>query len=288
MSDFSTFDYVPGGDPRQRLDVFTPDSAADLHTAVLVLHGGAFRHGDRTAVHARCRFLAARGFTAIAVGYRLLDSAAWPAPLDDARAALWWTHEHTTELGVDTGRIAVQGHSAGGQLALLLAGTVGRDRPQTVGDAAPGPAIAAVIAYYAPTALSLTPGPGELPAQQLFGPATTAEDAAAASPISYVDEQFPPTVLVHGAADRFIPPTTSLRFYDALTAAEVTSELHLIAGQDHEFDMTPRYADIAGALVTGFLRAQVVEPDQTAKEVADANPFISMPPPGSGPASEGI
>ena len=128
MSEFSTFDYISGGGPRQRLDVFAPDPAADLHTAVLVLHGGAFRFGDRAAVHPRCQALADRGFTAIAAGYRLLDAAAWPAQLDDARAAVRWVHAHAGELGVDAGRIVAQGHSAGAQLALLVAGGAGAGR----------------------------------------------------------------------------------------------------------------------------------------------------------------
>lgn len=279
MTEFSTFDYVPGGDPRQRLDVFAPDPAADLHTAVLVWHGGAFRFGDRTDVHTRCRALAARGITAIAVGYRLLDSAAWPAQLDDARAALRWAHEHIDELGVDAGRIVLQGHSAGAQLALLVAGTAGHEQPDALGEASPLPVPAAAIAYYAPTALSLAPGPGELPAQSILGPDATNDAAAAASPIHHV-EHYPPTILIHGTADRFIPPAMSLRLFDALTAAGVVSELHLIARQDHEFDTTPRYTLSSTHLVVEFLRAQVIEPDQVAKEVIEGNPLASMPPPG--------
>lgn len=280
-TEYTTFDYVPGATERQRLDVFAPDPAADLRAAVLVLHGGALRVGDRSAAYPRCQALAAHGFTAIAVGYRLLDAAPWPAQVDDARAALRWTHEHAAELGVDTDRIAVQGHSAGGQLALLVAGTAGRD---ALGDASSVPRPAAVIAYFAPTELSLTPGPGKLPAQQVFGPEVTAEEAAAGSPITYVDDRFPPTILVHGTADRFVPPTTSQHLFDALAAAGVPSELHLIAGQDHEFDLTPRYRESATGVVADFLRAQVVEPDQVAKEVAEANFFVSMPPPGADPA----
>ncbi|MFD5541512.1 alpha/beta hydrolase, partial [Streptomyces sp. NPDC127079] len=285
VTEIYTFDYGPGEDPRQRLDVFAPDPPTDLRAAVLVLHGGAFRRGDRTDVHSRCRALAARGITAIAVGYRLLDSAAWPAPLDDARAALRWTHEHADELGVDAGRIVLQGHSAGAQLALIVAGTAGRDEAAALGDPAPAPA--AAIAYYAPAALSLTPGPGELPAQQVLGPDATTDAAAAASPIHHVDEHYPPTVLVHGTGDRFIPPVTSLCLFDALTSAGVISELHLIARQDHEFDTTPRYTESSANLVVEFLRAQVLEPDQVAKEVLEGNPLASMPPPGGEPGRTG-
>jgi len=289
MSEFSTFGYIPGGDPRQRLDVFAPEPAAGLRTAVLVLHGGAFRFGDRAAVYSRCQALADRGFTAIAAGYRLLDTAAWPAQLDDARAAVRWVHAHADELGVDAGRIVAQGHSAGAQLALLVAGGAGAGRLDAAGDAAPVPALAAVIAYYAPAAVSLTPGPGELPAHAIFGPEVTADEVAAASPLSYAGG-LPPTVLLHGTGDRLIPPAVSLRLYGALTETGVTAELHLIAGQDHEFDVTPRYTHITSDLVAGFLRAQVIEPEQAAKEALESNPLASMPPPELGsttPAAAG-
>jgi acetyl esterase/lipase len=192
---------------------------------------------------------------------------------------------HAGELGVDAGRIVVQGHSAGAHLALLLAGGADAGRPDAAGDAGPLPALAAVAAYYPPVALSLTPGAGEVSAQAILGPDATTGEAEAASPVSYVGGQFPPTVLLHGTADRLIPPAASLRFYDALTAAGVTAELHLIAGQDHEFDMTPRYTHIASDLVAGFLRAQVIEPEQVAKEVLESNPLASMPPPELGPVT---
>ena len=269
MTEFTTYDYVVGGDPRQQLDVFSPVPANDLRTAVLVFHGGAFRHGDRSAVHERCRALAARGFTGIAVGYRLLDVAAWPAPLDDAKAALAWVREHADELGVEAGRIALQGHSAGAQLSLLVAGQV------------PAGEVGAVAAYFPPAATAVRPSPGDMPAGMIFGPETTDELAASASPINNIGLAFPPTVLVHGASDRFIPPVAALRLFEAITAGGSIAELHLIAGGDHEFDMTPRYTESLTAAVTEFLRAQLVEPELVAKEVIDSNPFASMPPPGA-------
>jgi acetyl esterase/lipase len=267
----STVEYVAGGDERQRLEIFKPDAADDLRTAVLVLHGGAFVHGDRTAVHRRCERLAAQGLTALAVGYRLLDSAPWPAQLDDVRAALQWTGEHADELGVDAGRILLQGHSAGAQLALLAAG----------GDTATE--VGAVIAYYPPSAVSPEPSAGEMPAQMLFGSTGQVEDAVAASPITHIDDRFPPTILIHGAADRLVAPIASLRLFETLTAAGVRSELHLVAGQTHEFDMTPRYADVATDFVMGFLKAEVLEAELAAQEVIGANPFASMPAPGAEP-----
>nr|WP_232003353.1 alpha/beta hydrolase [Mycobacterium sp. 1465703.0] len=275
MGSFSTFDYIAGADARQRLDIVRPTAAVDLHTAVLVLHGGAFLHGDRAVVHPRCQALAARGITAIAVGYRLLDTAPWPAQLDDVRAALRWTYRHAGEFAVDTGRIVLQGHSAGAQLALLGADTLANDST---------PVASGVIAYYPPAAMSLAPSAGDMPAQMLLGPDATAEAAAGASPLTHIDARFPPTALVHGAADRFVSPVASLRLFEALAVAGVRSELHIFAGQDHEFDMTPRYGDATTDLAVAFLRAEVAERELVAKEIIDANPFASMPAPGADPA----
>lgn len=270
MSDFDTYAYVADGHERQQLDVFTPRHPEDCRTAVLILHGGGYIMGDRAAVHARCRTYAASGITAVAVGYRLLDSAQWPAQIDDVRAALRWTVEHAEKLGVDAQRIVLQGHSAGAHLGLVAVGAARADGEPTAN---------AVVAYYGPSAMSLEPASGAMPAQMLLGPEATAEAAEAASPITYINADFPPTVLVHGAGDRFMPAVASMKLFEALSAAGVTAELHLIAGQDHEFDMTPRYNETTTDAVLGFLRAQVIEPELAEKEVREANPFISMDPP---------
>jgi acetyl esterase/lipase len=100
---------------------------------------------------------------------------------------------------------------------------------------------------------------------------------------THIDGTFPPTVLIHGAADRLVPPVASQRLFEAVTAAGVRSELHLIAGQDHEFDMTPRYTDTTTEFAVAFLRAEILEPELVAIEVIDANPFASMPGAGTSP-----
>src|SRR6476659_9973912 len=86
----------------QRADVFAAEGD-DQRTAVLVLHGGGWRMGGPEMLHPRCRALSRRGFTAIAVEYRLLGEAPWPAALDDVRAAVRWARTHAGDLGVEPG-----------------------------------------------------------------------------------------------------------------------------------------------------------------------------------------
>jgi acetyl esterase len=77
--------------------------------------------GDLDTHDGLCRLFAHEGgFRVIAVDYRLAPEHKWPAPLDDAMAALDWIAENAPALGVDAGRIAVGGDSAGGLVSACL------------------------------------------------------------------------------------------------------------------------------------------------------------------------
>ncbi len=86
--------------------------------AVIWLHGGGFVMGNLDTEHPwAARIADLSRAVVISVGYRLAPENPFPAALDDVYAVLTWTAEHAAELGVDPGRIAVGGHSAGGGLA---------------------------------------------------------------------------------------------------------------------------------------------------------------------------
>lgn len=94
--------------------------------AVLFLHGGGWVIGGLASHDPLCRYLArASGAAVFAVDYRLAPEHPFPAPLEDAGAALRWIREKAED--VDAGRIAFAGDSAGGNLAAVLANTPGND-----------------------------------------------------------------------------------------------------------------------------------------------------------------
>jgi acetyl esterase/lipase len=288
--------YATHDDRELHVDIYTPSGSADHHTAVLVYHGGLWTMGDRKLMQQRCEALAARGFTALAVEYRLIPEAPWPAQLRDVKAAIRWTSDQAANLGIDADRIVLQGHSAGAHLALIAAGTVGR--PELDSDAASGPLprpVAAVVAYYPPVELGaalpmpdMSAGPtpqalaalcqpdGSTPAASLLGEKTTVEAAAAASPLAYVNAQFPPTILFHGTSDTVIAAAGSVRFFDALRAVAVQSELHLVADVVHEFDLTPPLGEVCVAAVNSFLQRQVVDPAGFLETEGATNPLAAL------------
>jgi acetyl esterase/lipase len=109
-----------GGERELRLDLFTPDPEKSLRTAVLQLHFGGWRIGNRKMLRSRSEKLSQLGFTCCAVEYRLVPESPWPAQLHDVKAAIRWVRAHAEELGVEHDRIVLQGYSAGGHPAFRL------------------------------------------------------------------------------------------------------------------------------------------------------------------------
>jgi acetyl esterase/lipase len=285
------------------LDIYQPPGPGNHRTAVLLFHGGGFRQGDRKMLAPRCAALAQRGFTAIAVQYRLIDDTdtAWPDPLYDIKEAISWTAAHADEIGVDAGKLVLQGHSAGAQLALMAAGTVGKpefDPPFELD--APEAQVAALIAYYPLVKFAVrdmpalpSDGPptpemladmikaargddGSTPASMLLGPAATEEQAAQASPINHVSGGLPPILIFQGTADMVVAPTASFRLFDALQAAGVVSELHIMADCLHELDATPSLLEPCVAATESFLRRLVIDPSGFAEEETTHNPLAAL------------
>jgi len=130
----------PGGPIPVR--VYRP-AGVPAGTALPVLvfyHGGGWVIGDLDTHDVQCRQITAEaGITVVAVDYRLAPEHKFPAAVDDAWAATRWVVARAGELGVDPGRLAVAGDSAGGNLAAVVA-LMARD--------AGGPAIALQVLIY--------------------------------------------------------------------------------------------------------------------------------------------
>lgn len=173
-----------GPDPQQRLYFWQLNDLGprDGWPAVLLVHGGGWTEGSWAAFESLAPALAHKGLMAVAMDYRLAPGARWPAQLEDMRLAL----DTLRHAQVDTERIAVWGHSAGGHLALMAASSW----PEQV---------RCCVALGAPTDLSRlsAEGPDEL------GDIFNLKDLQDASPLGRA-ETLPPTLLVHGEKDRVV------------------------------------------------------------------------------------
>jgi acetyl esterase/lipase len=261
------------------IDIFWPPNPAK-RCAVIMLHGGGWGAGHRSEMHAYAKLAAQHGFVAIAAEYRLLDEAPWPAQINDVKDVIRWVRNNAEFLQIDPDRIAVQGYSAGGHLALLAAGTAGKScfgvtAPHPEGDAK----VNAVLAFFAPADLT---GERSPPVKRLL--ADSGDDAAAeASPIHYIAHGFPPTFLASGTVDQIIPYPASLRLFEALCAAGAKTDLHFYHSHTHEFTALPSMLAPVQAQVALFLDRTLVDPEFYRQENLRLNRFTRPGPPGAPP-----
>jgi acetyl esterase len=111
----------PGGALGVR--IYTPISTSSTVLPGLVFfHGGGFVLGDLDTHDDLCRVLCNEsGFRVVSVDYRLAPEHPFPAAVDDCFAATHWIASNAAELGIEVGRLAVGGDSAGGNLAAVVA-----------------------------------------------------------------------------------------------------------------------------------------------------------------------
>lgn len=116
--------HIPYGETseNQYLDLYLPDSGEKLPLLVLI-HGGGFVFGDSQTrqVQWMYRYFRQHGYVCASVNYRLAQEAPWPAAIADVKAAIRYLRANADGYGIDAGRIAVWGESAGGYLAAMAA-----------------------------------------------------------------------------------------------------------------------------------------------------------------------
>ena len=209
------------------------DPDAEPVPGILVIHGGSWREGTKDSVgwRAVCTWLAAAGYPAFSVNYRLAPQWVFPGGFSDVQSAVTWLRDdaRAERFGIDPDRIGVFGGSAGGNLAALL-GTSGS------GDLTVGPRVAAVVDLSGPidlTGADLTDDFAPLQLEYLGCRLFTAcPNAEAASPDTHIDETDPPFLIAHSTSE-MIPLAQSERFVEALRAEGIDVEFLVADGTLH-------------------------------------------------------
>ena len=242
-------EYGKAGDVSLKLDMLLPKQPAKVPLPLLVyIHGGGWNGHDKTEGYEPLGPLVASGnYVGATVEYRFTSVAPWPAQIYDCKAAIRWLRANAKKYNVDPDRIGIWGVSAGGHLVSML-GTTG-DRKELEGQSGtPGQStrVACVVDVCGPADLpNMKPQEQKVYAMMdrlLGGPmAERMEAARAASPITYVDKNTPPFLIVHGNLDTQVPYSQSETFYAALNAAGVYATLVRIEAGKHQ----PFYAEAA-------------------------------------------
>ena len=214
-------------------DVFRPVKGANGALVVnMVSAGWRSSWAPPEERQARYQALIDKGFTVVALYHSSAPRFQVPDAVTDVRLGLRHIKAHAADYGADPKRIGVWGASAGGHLA-LVAGLMADDGDPAAANPLErsGNRVAAVVAYFPPTDLAVL-----LQGRPKAGPIAFEDRLfASVSPIHSVDARDPPTLLLHGDADRGVPPAQSEMMKAALDKAGVENRLKMYPGADHDF-----------------------------------------------------
>lgn len=216
-----------GSNSRQKLDLYLPETPRPDGKCALFFYGGSWDSGQKSDYLFVGQALAARGVTTAIADYRLYPEVRFPAFVEDGALATRWTADK-----VGTERLFVMGHSAGAEIASLLAANtpylakVGVDRLKLRGF------------------IGLS-GPYDfLPLKsrrliEVFGGANRPEIQA----IGFAVAPLPPALLIHGTADTVVNARNSEQLAAAWRRAGAPVELKLYPDVDH-VDVVGSFADL--------------------------------------------
>jgi acetyl esterase/lipase len=168
------------------------------------------------------------------------------------KAAVRYLRAHADEFGIDPGRIALWGESAGGYVASMVALTVGDKRFESGTDADQSSDVQAVVNKFGGSDLTLlaagfdeptvaaNAGPHTSLAHWVLGRneggvllADARDKVHDADPATYAAKTSPPFVIFHGSDDRIVSPVQTAHLHAALRNAGADSTRYLVRDAGH-------------------------------------------------------
>ena len=228
-----------------KLDLYLP-AGIESPPLLVWVHGGAWSQGTKANVPMS---FVKQGIATASIDFRQSTEARFPAQVHDIKAAIRFLRAHALAYGYRGAKIAIAGDSSGGHLAALVGVTNGH--PQLEGrvgsELGQSSSVQAIVVYYGAsnlmTILSQSTPFGlnmRRPAlEQLLGalPEQARELAVLASPVSHVDGNDPPLLLLHGDQDPQMPVNQALELQGAYEKLGLDVHLDVVHGAAHGGDV---------------------------------------------------
>jgi acetyl esterase/lipase len=262
-----------------RLDIYLPKVSKPRYPAVVIVYGSAFFGNDmkQNAYKALGAPLLDSGFAVVTVNHRSSRDAIFPAQIQDIKAAVRFLRANGHKFKIDTSFIGITGYSSGGHLSAMM-GTSGFVKRVTINSKTAyiegnvgnytsyNSSVNAVVDWFGPTDFqsmdscgsSMVHDAPDSPESILIGAPIQDNDdlCALANPISYVDPDDPPFLILHGDADPLVPHCQSEMLFQSLQEAGVASQFVLVPKAAHGPGL---FEEAYFRMMTGFfLRCSVV------------------------------
>ena len=208
----------------------------DRRSAVVFFFGGGWRGGSPAQFEKQCQYLASRGMVALTADYRVSSRHGTnpAACVEDGKSAIRWIRANAAKLGIDPGRIAAGGGSAGGHVAASL-GTIDAFEPTEENlkiSSRPNALLLfnpALVLADVGTKLKI-PEERKSSLRERIG-----ADPKVLSPFHHLDDRLPPTIIFHGTKDTTVPFRTADLFYREAKKLGLPCRLVPSEGMPHGF-----------------------------------------------------
>lgn len=268
-SEITTYVTVDGEPQEAR--IYEPEGGPQGAPVMMYIHGGGWYIGTAEESDSMAQRWADEGWYVVNVNYRLADSdhATWDKAPADLACALTWTNALAEDVGADTSKLTVMGDSAGGHLAMLLGWSAAAGTPaSSCPEAGEVPVPDAVVAGYPVSNIDYTYDNGAAPLPsfnpQEFtrfflggAPSDVPDRVRAVSPLTYLGEATPSTLVLQPERDDFIPAEGNDEVMEQAQQAGVDAAIVQVPFAWHGFDATRD--SIGGQIKTTVTKAWLEE-----------------------------
>lgn len=226
------------------LDIYLPPTGKSSYPVVIWIHGGAWMSNDKYAdmsyMKQTLKAFIDSGYAVASIDYRWSTMAVFPTQIQDCNQAVEFLYQNASKYKLNRNRFALIGFSAGGHLANLLGlsnnNHVEQFYPKGI---KPHFKIKVVLDFYGPADFMTLKGHDNPdlhnPITLLLGGMVADKIALAkeASPVTYIDKNDPPFLIVQGEKDESVNPDQAVLLNSKLKAAGIYSELIIVPGAPH-------------------------------------------------------
>lgn len=245
-----------------KLDVFYPkEITSKKRTALIFIHGGGWRSGNKAMHYPLLQRLAAMGYVCITPEYRLSTEALYPAGVYDIKTAVRWTRKNAKQYNIDINKIAIAGHSAGGELAAFMGATNGMLQFEGKGGYKKYSSTVNAVIDLDGTLAFIHPESGEgddskktSSATYWFGYSKTENPELwkQAAPLTHAGKHTPPTLFINSGVARMHAGRED--FIAVLNQHNIYSEVRTFEGSPHTFILFHPWFDTTVKYMDQFLR----------------------------------
>ncbi|MBV5316016.1 MAG: alpha/beta hydrolase [Prolixibacteraceae bacterium] len=252
VEEIKNIEYKNSNGKSLQIDLYKPKQMSKPAPLLVFIHGGGWKGGQRSDYLVYLTHFAKLGYVTATVSYRFISDSPYPACAEDITDAVEWFFQNSYKYNYDPDRIALIGGSAGSHLAMLAA--YGWKKHVVESDTVKTDSISSLKAHHKIKAVVEIYGPVDLTTEYARNHPTVTglmarpyseipELYKEASPITYVDKNSPPTLILQGTADELIPMSQAELLRDKLDSLGIPCVYKPLPGWPHTMDMVQRVND---------------------------------------------